>query len=175
MNGRDMSRPRYREYVPSIPASDARQLRALPPHWGESIDESAIDGLVKRTDALASVLARAGRQRDAAELRRRLSLLTRTDDLHRHAGRLETLVGIYRALAVFAQEPELGDDDSMLLAQTGALDTETTAAHGPAFRETAALRNRAFRLVSATLTQIRRPTPASTASPDSDPIRRAGR
>jgi hypothetical protein len=116
------------------------------------IDESAIDGLVKRAEAFAASLAKRGNKQAAEDLRRRVALLTRIDELHRHADSLETVVGLYRALSVLTNEPKPAIHDAPVWAQTGALDDDApTAAHGPAFRETAALRNRAFRLVAAAL------------------------
>jgi hypothetical protein len=142
-----MGHRRYRDYVPPMPSEDARRLRGLAPSWQRPIDESEVDGLQKRAGALALALRRAGRRRDADELSHRLALLERADELQRHASNLETLVGLYRALAVFAHEDEL--DDSHVWAQTGALAEEAGDAHGPAFRELTGLRNRAFRLLSS--------------------------
>jgi hypothetical protein len=72
--------------------------------WEQPIVESAVDALEKRAEALASALTTHGRKREADVLRRLLALLERVDDLHRHAGDLETLTRLYRALAVFAHE-----------------------------------------------------------------------
>lgn len=152
-----MSHPRYREYVPPLQTSDVQRLRALPAAWEQHIVESAVDALEKRADALASALTKRGRKRQADELRRRLSLLERVDELFRHAGNLETLAGLYRALAVFADEHEAIAEESFAWAQTGALgDDASLVGHGPAFRETAALRNRAFRLVASALAKYTR-------------------
>jgi hypothetical protein len=112
--------------------------------------ESAVDGLKRRAGALAVALRKRNRTHEAAELTRRLELFARADDLHRHAESLDILVDLYRALAVFAEEREPTTADSIVWAQTGALDDDAPpVAHGPAFRETAALRNRAFRLVAS--------------------------
>jgi hypothetical protein len=98
-----MSRPRYREYVPSLPSADARSLRGLPASWEEPCVESAVDALEMRARLAVASLRKLGRAREAAELSRRLALLERADDLHRHADSLETLAGLTRALALFAE------------------------------------------------------------------------
>jgi hypothetical protein len=140
-----------------MPTRDARRLRGLPAAWEQPIVESSVDALAKRAEALASRLTKHGRKREADELRRLLALLERVDDLHRHAGDLEMLAGLYRALAAFAHEDDPAAEDSFVWAQTGALgDDGSPVGHGPAFRETAALRNRAFRLVASMLAKYAR-------------------
>jgi hypothetical protein len=147
-----MCQPRYRDYVPPLPTPDARRLRRLPSGWAEPIVESEVEALERRSDALALALAKRGRRREADELRRRRLLLERADGLHRHASTLETLVGLYRALAVFAGEREPTADDGRVWVQSGAVGDEAPpAGHGPAFRETAALRNRAYHLLAAAI------------------------
>lgn len=137
-----------------MPGPDARRLRGLPACWEQGIVESAVDGLTKRADALAIALAKRGRKREADELRRQVSLLERADELHRHASDVETLAGLYRAIATFAHEHDQVTEESLAWAQAGTLgDHASTIGHGPAFRETAALRNRAFRLVAAAVAQ----------------------
>ncbi|HXX40346.1 MAG TPA: hypothetical protein VEP50_19690 [bacterium] len=136
-------------------SEDARRLRGLPSCWEEGIIETTVDGLQKRADALGRALAGRGRKREADELRRRVLLLDRADKLHRHAADVETLVGLYRALTVFTNEREPTITDSFASAQTGGADAPPSC-HGPAFRETAALRNRAFRLVAAALAKYAR-------------------
>jgi hypothetical protein len=131
-------------------SEDARRLRGLPPSWEQAVPESAIDGLKKRAESLAVALTRRGRRAEADELRRRAALLERADELHRHASSLETLVGLYRALAVFARERDPEVERLFVWAQAG-MDQPSSAGHGPAFRETAALRNRAFRWLSTAL------------------------
>jgi hypothetical protein len=130
--------------------ADARRLRGTPACWEQSIPESAVDGLRMRASALAATLKRAGRDRDAAELRRRLALLERADELHRHASTIETIAGLFRALATFAHEDERepADERERTWLQAGMLEEQPSAVHGPAFRETAALRNRAYRLLA---------------------------
>jgi hypothetical protein len=125
---------------------DVRLLRALPSSWEHAVPESAVDGLMKRADAVAVGLAKRGCKRDAEELRRRIALLERADELHRHASDIETLVGLYSALAAFAHEREPAVEESFAWTQAGR-DGEFSPGHGRAFRETAALRNRAFRWV----------------------------
>jgi hypothetical protein len=127
---------------------DAQRLRGLPTSWEQRIDESAIGAIVERAEARARALAKLGRRHEADELRRRVALLRRADELHGHASDVEALAGIYRALAVFAGEPLQADARTWI--QAGMHDEPI---HGPAFRETAALRNRAFRAVAATLTR----------------------
>ncbi len=140
----DVKRARYREQIPSFPTEGARILRGLPSSWEESVGESSIDALKRRADGVAVSLARHGRKREAEELRRRIDLLERADELHRHASDLETLVGLYRALSVFAHDEQPLDEDAHVWAQVGR-DSDSSTGHGAAFRETAALRNRAFR------------------------------
>lgn len=139
---------------------DARRLRGLPKEWERAVSESAIDGLLRRGRTLASQLSRQHRKRDAAELRRFLSLLERADELHRHASDVETLTGLYRALTAFTgEEDDPAVRQSFTWIQTGAVEGETfPAPHGPAFRETAAIRNRAFRLVAAAIARLSRPS-----------------
>jgi hypothetical protein len=147
-----MSHPRYREYVPPMPRREARCLHGLSAAWEQAIVESSVDGLKRRALAVARTLTKWGRNREADDLVRQVSLLERVDDLHRHAGNLETLSGLYRALTAFSHDREPVIDDALVWAQTGALGDDTSLVrHGPAFRETAALRNRAFRLVASTL------------------------
>jgi hypothetical protein len=94
--------------------------------------------------------------RDAAELCRRVELLDRADELHRHASDVETVAGLYRALATLAQEQVRAEEDERTWLQSGVLEGLAPLAHGPAFRETAALRNRAYRLVAATVARYGR-------------------
>jgi hypothetical protein len=130
-------------------------LRGLPPHWEQRIVESAVDGLLQCAMGLARALEKQGGKAEAQELRRRTLLLERTDELHRHASSIETLVGLYRALRVFGQERDPALENALTWVQSGAFG-EKGAPHGPAFRETAALRNRAFRLVAAGLAKYSR-------------------
>ncbi|HXX68578.1 MAG TPA: hypothetical protein VEK07_15425 [Polyangiaceae bacterium] len=132
-----------------------RRLRGLPSCWEQRVVESTVDSLRKRADALGRVLAKHRRKRETDDLRRRVSLLDRADELHRHAADVETLVGLYRALRVFTHEREPLAADSFTRAQIGAEDAPSTC-HGPAFRQTAALRNRAFRLVAAAIAKYAR-------------------
>lgn len=136
-----------------MPESDARQLRGLPASWEQPIAESALEGLQRRAEALACGLQRAGRKREAGELRRRVALLARADELHRHAADLETLAGLYRALSALAGEHEPMGAYDRIWTQAGALEQPMAAMHGPAFRETAALRNRAYRSLAAAVAQ----------------------
>jgi hypothetical protein len=124
--------------VPPLPAEESRRLRALPAYWECAVPESAVDATIERARAIASTLAGRGKRREADELRRRAAVLARADALHRHAADVETLVDLYRALATFAGEAPL--------ALAAAREEP---GHGAAFRETAALRNRAFRAVAA--------------------------
>lgn len=155
----DLRRLRFAEHTPSAPVADARCLRSLPPSWARPIAESAIDGLLKRADAVAAALHAVGDVRAAADLRRAASMLRRADALHLQAGRVETVAQLYVALAALradlvsdsAQE-DLTTDASTGWLQAGALPTTGfSSAHGPAFRETAALRSRAFRQVEASV------------------------
>lgn len=145
-----MDRLRFSETVPSLPESDARLLRGLPSSWEEPIRESSVDGLLRRARAMAGASSAAGRAHEARELRRRISLLERADDLHAHAADVETLAQLYRALAAFV-EPGAPDvaDASRTWLQAGAVAGAPSSAHGPAFRETAALRSRAYRWLLA--------------------------
>jgi len=152
-----VNRLRSSEYLPAPAEADARLLRGLPGSWQAAVAESSIDALSKRARGLAAQLTGRGRRGEAAELLRRVSLLERMDELHRHASNLQTLAGLYVALATFSGEnsgePEQGTHRT--LAQTGLLaDDQTTS--GPAFRETAALRNRAFRLVASCVARYAR-------------------
>jgi hypothetical protein len=147
-----VDRLRFAEYVPSPRSDDARVLGALPCEWSQQIAESAVAAVKRRADAVARTLAASGRAREAAALRRRVDVLARADELHEHAGRVEILAQLYRALAVIAHEPsDASLEAARLWTQAGATPgiTTTAAPHGPAFRETAALRNRAFRWVLA--------------------------
>lgn len=150
MTGRAMSRLRFSETVPSLPERDARLLRGLPSSWEEPIRESELDALLKRARAMAAASSAAGRAHEAREMWRRISLLERADDLHAHAFDVETLAQLYRALATLA-EPGAPDvaDASRTWLQAGALPGAPSPAHGPAFRETAALRSRAYRWLLA--------------------------
>lgn len=149
-----MSLLRRAEFVPPMAEPDARQLRGLPVSWEQHIAESAVDGLCRRAEALAAVLEAVGRRRDATELRRRLALLQRAEELHGHAADVETIAGLYRALSALSCEQEQGGPYERTWAQTGVLDDPISAVHGPAFRTTAALRNRAYRLVAATIARL---------------------
>jgi len=144
------------EYVPPMAEVTARPLRGLPSCWEQAIVESAVDGLRERASTMAARLERAGRKRDAQELRRRILALERADDLHRHASDVETITGLYLALSAFAREHEPIVERERAWAQAGLLDDRMSLAHGPAFRETAALRNRAYRLVAAAIARYAR-------------------
>ena len=139
------------DYVPPTLGRDAQRLRALPASWEQRVDESAVGAMIERAEATASALARLGRRREADELRRRTQLLRRADELHGHAADIEALAGLYRALALLADEPLPADARAWF--QTGMHDEPV---HGPAFRETAALRNRAFRAVASALARYAR-------------------
>ena len=148
---------RYSDYVPPMARQDVRLLRGLPSSWEQSVGESSVEGLEKRANAMALALARRGRRRDADDLRRRVSLLQRTDELHRHASDVETIAGLYRALELFAHQCDPAVASSLTWTQAGALAADTAPLpHGPAFRETAVLRNRAFRWVVAGLARCLR-------------------
>jgi hypothetical protein len=151
-----MKRLRACEYVPSPAEDDARLLRGLPLTWEAAIDESALDGLQKRAAVLATSLAARGCPRDAADLRRRLALVARAAALHEHAANVETLAQLYRALSAFAKPGDRPIDASRVWVQSGALAEMPAAVHGPAFRETAALRNRAFRWVEEAVAKFSR-------------------
>jgi hypothetical protein len=152
-------RLRYAERVPPMPEQDARRLRRLPADREARIVESAVDALLQRGRGTAAALRASGRTREAAALLRDVELLERADDLHSHASRLETLAQLYRALVTLAGPEgsvDLGLDESPAWLQCGALEDQTPGAHGPAFRATAALRARAFRLALASLARARR-------------------
>lgn len=117
--------------------------------------ESAIDALLRRGRAAASGLSAAGRSREAGELWRRITLLERADELHRHASDVETLAQLYRALTTFSEEPEGELEPSRAWVQAGAAEGAGLG-HGPAFRETAALRRRAFRWLQAAMARSAR-------------------
>jgi hypothetical protein len=156
-----MNRLRRSEYVPPMAEADARRLRGVPSSWEQAVAESAVEGLQKRADGLVVLLERAGRERDAAEMRCRIALLQRADQLHRHASAIETAAGLYRALAIFAQDQEQQEpslEHERIWAQAGLLEDPLTVMHGPAFRETAALRNRAYRLLAAGVARLGRAT-----------------
>ncbi len=159
-----MSRLRFSEYVPAPPNSDAVLLRGLPSAWERAVAESDVDALKKRAEALASLLAERGRHVAAADLRRRLAYLERADELHVHAASVEILAHLYRALSPFAHEQERPMDGSPLWLQAGALRTQPASGHGPAFRETAVLRNRAYRWVEQAVAQYAR-VPCRAARP----------
>jgi hypothetical protein len=142
---------RRSEYVPPMAKSESRSLRGLPASWGQPIVESTVESLQRRGFALVATLRRAGRTSEAAELRRRIALLERADELQRHASDLETVAGLYRALATFAHEQELPAEHERTWAQAGVLEDPLSVVHGPAFRETATLRNRAYRLLAASV------------------------
>jgi hypothetical protein len=131
--------------------AEARLLRGLPACWEQSIPESALEGVQERAKNLAARLEGAGRKRNAQELRRRIRILERADELHRHASDVETIAGLYRALSAFARVHESIGEHERAWVQAGLLDDPMSVAHGPAFRETAALRNRAYRLVTAAM------------------------
>ena len=160
-----MNRFRYCEYVPSVPESEARHLRGLPASWEEPIEESALEGLQGRAKTLAGRLEKGGRKREADELRRRAAVLARADELHRHASDLETVAGLYRALSILAGEREVVSSYDRSWAQTGVLQEPTGVAHGPAFRETAALRNRAYRSLAVTVARYARAHARLEAAP----------
>lgn len=151
-----VNRLRHSAYTPPMPESDARHLRGLPTCWEQPIPESALEGLEERAGVLAARLEKAGRKRDADELRRRVAILQRADALHRHASDVETIAGLYRALATFTGEHEPAGEHERMWAQAGVLEDPMSVTHGPAFRETAALRNRAYRwLVAAVAAHAR--------------------
>ncbi len=81
------------------------------------------------------MLGATGHKPEGEALARWIALLERVDELHRHAEDVETIAGICSALTPFAE------GDSAL--------PDATNAHGSAFRETALLRNRAYRWVEA--------------------------
>lgn len=156
-------RLRFAEYVPPLREADARRLRGLPPSWGARVPESEIDALAERGKAIADALAARGRSREAEDLRRAVALFERVAELHEHALRVETLAQLYASLVTLfgerapadASEPSLDQAPSLL--QSGALaDAEEPGGHGPAFRATAALRSRAFRLLEAAVTRYAR-------------------
>jgi hypothetical protein len=151
---------RRSEYVPPMAESDTRRLRGTPRSWEQQIAESAVEALRRRANALATALKWAGHERDAAELHRVVALFERADELHRHASDVETVAGLYRALATLAHEQvrAVGQERTWLQSGVpeGAAPLAAPLAHGPAFRETAALRNRAFRLVAATIARLSR-------------------
>ena len=148
-----MSRLRFSEYVPATSTEALRQLRGLPAAWGQAVAETEVDALRGRAEGVSLALRRRGREREAAELRRLTSVLERTDELHRHASDLETIAGLCRALEAFAPEAEPAlVEGSLAWAQLVA----GTNGHGAAFRETALLRNRAFRLLASTLARRER-------------------
>ncbi len=147
---------RRSEYVPPMDQSESRRLRGLPSSWEAPVAESAVEGLSRRARALAAGLAVRGRRRDAEELLRAVALLERADELHQHASDVETLVGLYRALAAFAGEREPVVASERTWAQAGVLADQPPSVHGPAFRETAALRNRAFHSLAARLSRLAR-------------------
>jgi len=151
-----MNRLRHCEYVPAVPESEARHLRGLPASWDQAIEESALEGLQGRAKTLAGRLERGGRKSEADELRRRAAVLARADELHRHASDVETIAGLYRALSALAGEHEIVSDYDRTWAQAGVLEEPMAIAHGPAFRETAALRNRAYRSLAATVARYAR-------------------
>jgi hypothetical protein len=142
---------RRSDYVPPLLGRDAQRLRALPPSWEQRVDESAVGAMIERAEAAVSALGRLGRRREADQLRRGAQLLRRADELYGHAADVEVLVGLYRALALFAEEPL--PSDARAWVQAGMQDEPV---HGPAFRETAALRNRAFRAVARELARCAR-------------------
>jgi hypothetical protein len=155
----DLRRLRFSEQIPPAPVADARRLRSLPPSWAQPIVESAVDGLLKRADGLAGALAVEGHARAAADLRRSADVLRRADALHTHAARVETLAQLYVALVALMEAPgeELPPDASVGLLQAGALSSgDLASAHGAAFRETAALRSRAFRQLEAAVAALAR-------------------
>jgi hypothetical protein len=143
------------EYVPPMAESDMWRLRGTPRCWEHQIAESTVEGLRRRAKALAAALKRAGHERDAAELNRQVALFERADELHRHASDVETAAGLYRALATLAHEQVQLEENERTWLQSGVLEEPVSGAHGPAFRETAALRNRAYRLVAATVARLR--------------------
>jgi hypothetical protein len=160
-----MKRLRFAEQVPPLPARDTKRLMGLPGSWEAPIPESAVDALVKRARVAAAAGASApgGRGADAVRerLKRDVELLERADELHMHASRLETLAQLYRALVSLAGPEggaiDLGLDESPAWLQTGALPGalgDAGPSHGPAFRATAALRARAFRLVASSLARL---------------------
>jgi hypothetical protein len=154
------TRLRLSEYVPPLPEHDMRVLRGLPTTWSQAVAESAIDALRERGAALASVLVARGRPRDAADLRRRVALLERADELHMHAASVETAAQLYRALLSFAKKDESKQEASFeasrVWLQAGALPGQLASAHGPAFRKTAALRSRAFRWLEQAIAKYTR-------------------
>jgi hypothetical protein len=137
-----------------MPESDARHLLGLPTSWEQRIPESELESLQERANAIAGRLERGGRKREAGELHRRVASLARADELHRHASDVETIAGLYRALTALAGEREPIGDYERTWAQAGVL--EDPMMHGPAFRDTAALRNRAYRWLAAAVAQYAR-------------------
>jgi hypothetical protein len=162
----DLRRLRFAEHIPPSPAEDARRLRSLPASWSRPIAESAVDAVLKRADGLAGALRSRRDVRAAAAVRRAAAVLRRADALHAQAERLETLAQLYVALlALRADVASFGEtdaeagapaDDSIGWLQAGALpEEELSSEHGPAFRETASLRNRAFRQLEAAIAKHR--------------------
>ncbi len=145
-----MSRLRFCEYVPPPPEHDARLLRGLPPAWQQAVAESAVDALLRRGASLASRLELCGRLHEAGDLRRRLAALGWADELHLHSADVETIVHLCRALSHLA-EPDLVLETARARLQTMPPVPGPLSGHGSAFRETAALRNRAFRWVEAAI------------------------
>jgi len=139
-----------------MPEAEARHLRGLQASFEQAFEESALEGLQVRAKTLAGRLESCGRKGEADELRRRAAVLARADELHRHAFDVETIAGLYRALSTLAGEHHLASDGDRTWAQTGALEEPMTVAHGPAFRETAALRNRAYHSLAATVARYSR-------------------
>lgn len=155
----DLDRLRFSEYVPPASAGDVRRLRGLRSSWARPIDESSVDGLMKRAGGVVRALAARGRGGAAAELERKRALLERADALASHALRVETFAQLYRALAALhadlvSEDPGAHalEEESLTWLQAGALENAPlSSAHGPAFRETIALRNRAFRSLEAAI------------------------
>jgi hypothetical protein len=139
------------EYVPPLSASDARHLHGLPPTWDLPIAESSIDALERRARTLGRALIAAGRRREGHDLWRRVELLERVDNLHRQASTIEIAVQLCQALGAFTIDKQPKEDDAQASLQSGALSTDAGSTHGPAFSETARLRNRAYRWLQSAL------------------------
>lgn len=163
------SRVRFSEHVPPLREVDARRLAGLAPSWEARVDPSAALAIEERARAVVASLRSQRRVQEAAELERATVLLERVDELHDHAQSIETLTQLYRALRTLAPEAAQNRaDDAVIEAsigwlQSGALESAApTSAHGPAFRATAALRSRAFRLVESMLARL---SPTSACRP----------
>jgi hypothetical protein len=141
-------RLRFSDRVPPLDEALARRLRGLPASWEDRVVETDVAALVTRGKRIVAALDAAGRTEEAARLDRTVADLERVDKLHFHAFRVETLTQLYCALVTLLGPvaDDLWPEDAPTLTQSGALaDAADEAAHGPAYRATRALRNRAAR------------------------------